>query len=77
MALSERDLTREFDELKADMKSVMDHVSTLSEKLGEAVSEKAANAPARLQKVVAATAEQTGALGERARGIAGENRKAR
>jgi ElaB/YqjD/DUF883 family membrane-anchored ribosome-binding protein len=72
MALTERDLPREFDELKADMKSIMDHVSALFGKLGESVSETAAGAPKGLRQAAAAATEQTGALGKRAQDFAGE-----
>ncbi|HJU16462.1 MAG TPA: hypothetical protein VJ770_08320 [Stellaceae bacterium] len=75
MALTERNLPREFDELKADMKSIMDQVSALSGKLGESVSETAGSVPAGLRQAVAATAEQTGALGKRAQDFAGEIEK--
>ena len=75
MALSERDLSREFDELKTGMKSVAEHVSALSQQLGERASEMAASVPERLQQAATATAERTGAVGERARQLAGEMEK--
>jgi ElaB/YqjD/DUF883 family membrane-anchored ribosome-binding protein len=71
----ERDLTREFDDLKADMKSMMDHVSALSQRLGERASQTAGSVPERLHQAVAATAERAGAVGERAREVAGEIEK--
>ncbi len=72
MALTERDLPREFDALKADMKSIMDQVSALSGKLGESVTETAAGVPRGLRQAVTAATEQTGALGRRAQDFAGE-----
>jgi ElaB/YqjD/DUF883 family membrane-anchored ribosome-binding protein len=75
MALTERDLPREFDELKTNVKSIMDQVSALSGKLAETASETAAGVPAGLRKAVAATAEQTGTLGKQAQDLAGEIQK--
>ena len=62
MALTERNLSSEFDDLKADMKSMIDHISRLTERLGEDASDTAASVPAKLRSAAAAT----GALGERA-----------
>ena len=62
MALTERNLSSEFDDLKADMKSMIDHISRLTERLGEGASDTAASVPAKLRSAAAAT----GALGERA-----------
>jgi len=72
MALTERDLPREFDEPKANLKSTVDQVSALSGKLGESVSQTAANASPGLRQAMAAATEQTGALGKRAQDFAGE-----